>query len=438
MKQVLYLFDDERASEWYPFSWTRPLGEILCGTLLQRDRLQRVTGARMAAYLGPSELEGFEEPGGTPPVRTVSARESGTEAGNGPLQVILLSRYLPPSEGIPPELWDRATRSAERTGVRLVAGGVTVGWILPPGTPLPPPSTLALPDGNPGDDGWEGTTEEDRPVVELPGLVLPDPWTLMSLNTDRIREDLAAGVQGRARSLTELPGVHVLGDGGVTVEEGVTVDPGSILDVREGPIHLARGVHVESATRLTGPAYIGAGSRLLGGRIAHLSCGPVCKLHGEIDTAVVLGYANKAHDGYLGHSILGRWVNLGAMTTNSDLKNTYGTVRMPAPDGSRMVETELLKVGVFLGDHVRTGIGTLMNTGSLVGPGSNLFGGAMPPRYVAPFSWGVGEELGVYRKDAFLTTARRVMARREVPLGPGMERVLARAWDRARGEEAAR
>lgn len=177
--------------------------------------------------------------------------------------------------------------------------------------------------------------------------------------------------------------------------------------------------------------------------MGRLSCGPVCKLHGEIDSSVILGYTNKAHDGYLGHALVGRWVNLGAFTTNSDLKNTYGTVRLSLPTSEvdpeeepgplSEVDTGLEKVGVFLGDHVKTGIGTLLNTGTVVGAGSTLFAGPMAPRWVRPFSWGHGESLGVCRKEAFLTTARRMMGRRDLTLTPGMERLLSRLWERERG-----
>ena len=141
---------------------------------------------------------------------------------------------------------------------------------------------------------------------------------------------------------------------------------------------------------------------------------------------MLLGYVNKAHDGYIGHALVGRWVNLGALTTNSDLKNNYGTISVWTPDGD--VDTGQIKVGCFLGDHVKTGIGTLLNTGTVVGSGSNIFGGAMPPVAVPPFSWGSGSNLTEYRLDKFLETAERVMARRDVALTPGVRAVLEAAW----------
>ena len=218
------------------------------------------------------------------------------------------------------------------------------------------------------------------------------------------------------------------GDGPVSVGEHVELGPGVVLDTRDGPIRLDDGVTVEPFTHLRGPAYVGAGSTLLGGRLTAVSIGPVCKVHGEIEETVILGYGNKAHDGFLGHAYVGMWVNLGALTTNSDLKNNYGTVRVWTPDG--VVDTGRRKVGCLVGDHVKTAIGTLLNTGTVLDTGSNVFGGT-PPGYLPPFSWGAAER--AYDLSAFLATAATVMGRRDVELTDGQRRLLRTAWEVARG-----
>jgi hypothetical protein len=123
-------------------------------------------------------------------------------------------------------------------------------------------------------------------------------------------------------------------------------------------------------------------------------------------------------------------VNLGAGTINSDLKNTYSSVRIKLPSGE--VDTGLLKLGCFLGDHVKTGIATPINTGTVVGAGSNVFGGRMPPVYVPPFSWGAGDDLDEYAADRFLRTAEAVMGRRDVALTPGLRQVYERAFESSR------
>ncbi len=427
MIRRLYLFDDAVARSWRPFALTRPVGELLFGALLLRSRIERATGLAVEGYLGPAELHGFEEPG-APPVLPPPADHG--SAG----RILLLSRYVPPlSEGggTAPSLSFPSDLPPE--GVRLVADGSPVGWMLPDSASLPSPHDLRHPESAPP-EGVERPRE-----VELPGTLLPDPWTLMAENAGRTHMDLEllfpGGAGPGAGPLPELDGVRRLGPHPVSAADDVEVEPEVVLDTREGPIHLGPGVRVHAFTRLRGPAFIGPDSVLLGGTLERLSCGPVCKLHGEISGSVVNGYCNKAHHGYLGHAVLGRWVNLGAMTTNSDLKNTYGTVRVPAPSGQGEVDSGLLKAGILLGDHVKTGIGTLMNTGSVVGAGSNLFGGEMPPRDVPPFSWGNGSRLTVYRRASFLTTAERVMQRRDVDLSPAMHTLLARVWDGVHGQE---
>jgi hypothetical protein len=129
---------------------------------------------------------------------------------------------------------------------------------------------------------------------------------------------------------------------------------------------------------------------------------------------VVLGHTNKAHDGFVGHSYLGRWVNLGAGTITSNLKNTYSNVQLWTPDGVR--DTGTIKLGALIGDHVKVGIGTRLTTGSVIGAGSNIYGSTMPPKYVPPFSWGEGDDLAMYRLDQFLQTAERAMGRRGMTL----------------------
>jgi UDP-N-acetylglucosamine diphosphorylase / glucose-1-phosphate thymidylyltransferase / UDP-N-acetylgalactosamine diphosphorylase / glucosamine-1-phosphate N-acetyltransferase / galactosamine-1-phosphate N-acetyltransferase len=401
----LYLVEDAKARGWTPFSETRPAGELLYGTLLLRERIERAAGVRCSGYLGCPELAGFDEDG-TPPVLSLADWEA--DGGDGP-RLLLLSRYLPPASmlaggrlGLPSEI--------PAAGYRLAVEGETAGWLIGPERGAGP--------------GRRGARE-----LALPGAMLPDVWTLMARNPGQITRDLQAVAWGES----SIPGVHRLGDHAVTVGGDVQIDPGVVLDARGGPIHLCDGVRVRSFTRVEGPAWIGPDSHLLGGVVSGVSCGPVCRLHGEIHASVILGYSNKAHGGYLGHALVGRWVNLGAGTTNSDLKNNYGTVRVAGAQGLGEVDTGLRKVGVALGDHVKTGIGTLLNTGTVVGAGSNLFGGAMPPRWVPPFSWGAGSELTTYRLDRFLDTVGVVMSRRGVAFPEGTERLLTRLWESTRG-----
>lgn len=453
----LILVEDARARAWTPFAQTRPVGELRFGAMLLRERVERWTGVKAAGYLAgevtagaegsagrvgwdPGPLLPFDEPGAPPVLETHPVLErtdppagAGDPGAGGTL--IWLSRAAPAMSAPPPSLrGDRETL--------LVMDGTVVGYWLPGpsadgagggGTglvaPFPPGEMVGGPaPGSSPDDGQAPATRQ-----EIPGTVPGWPWELVETNAGVLAQDLE-WLHGHDRA-PEFPGVHVVGEAAVSLGQGVRVGPGVVLDVRNGPIRLDSGVSVEGPARLTGPLHLGPGCQVFGGHLSRLSAGPVCKLRGEIDTAVLLGYDNKAHDGYLGHALLGRWVNLGALTTNSDLKNDYGPVRVEMETG-RVVDTERKKVGVFLGDHVKTGIGTVLNTGSVVGAGSNVFGGGMPPKHLPPFSWAGGGSVSPYRWDKFVEVARIVVGRRDQPWPAGVETVLHRLWQSTHGEDA--
>lgn len=412
----LLLHEDRTAQEWEPFSLTRPIGELLYGAFRLRERLERAVGIPAHGYLAP-HLDGFDEADACP-------SRVGLGDSVGPI-LVLSSRYLPPLPGEPGH-----QRLAEvlggdpRTG-RLVVDGSPVGWLADAAADL---TTVAeaIRAGHADSDGDVG-----REIV-LPGRVLSMPWDLMASNADRLASDLSAVFHAETNGpIEEDPRVARIGAGAVSTQGEVTIDPGCVLDTRDGPIHLGTGVHLRPFTYLRGPAIVGPGTTLFGGTFEALSVGPRCKLRGEISESVFLGYTNKAHDGYIGHSVVGRWVNLGAFTTNSDLKNNYGEIRVGAPEGDR--DTGMIKVGVFLGDHVKTGIGTRLNGGTVVGAGSNLFGTGFPPKWVPAFHWGTGRDLVPHRVEAFLETAERAMARRDVSLSPAHRAFLGRAWERVHG-----
>jgi hypothetical protein len=142
---------------------------------------------------------------------------------------------------------------------------------------------------------------------------------------------------------------------------------------------------------------------------------------------VFLGYANKSHDGFVGHSVVGHWVNLGALTTTSNLKNTYGPVRLDI--AGHRIETGRQNLGTLFGDHAKTAIGTMLATGTVVSAGANLFGPPTPPRYVPPFAWG-GQDDARLTADGFLRVAERVMPRRGIELTPERRRSLERTFAR--------
>ncbi|MGI9629306.1 MAG: putative sugar nucleotidyl transferase [Longimicrobiales bacterium] len=388
----LYLVDDVVAQSWRPFTLTRPAGEMLFGTKTLRARSESFFGANCAAHITAPHLDSFEEID-CPPTAPLDL------APNPEARLFVWSRFVPSDASCP-------TLPSSDPAI-LQANGAFVGLWLPPGAT--------------GPSALDGTPVPGMDVVELGGSLLETVWEVMSKNGAQISLD-AAGKQS-----TALPdGVHRLGDHSVSIGDDTQVEPGVVIDARGGPVVLGQGVHVHAFTRIAGPAFVADGAILLGGAFGEVTIGPSCRIRGEVRCSIVHSYSNKAHDGFLGHSILGQWVNLGAMTTNSNLKNNYGPVRLLM--GGQGLDTGMTKVGCFLGDHVKTGIGTLLNTGTIIEAATNVFGGAMPPKYVPPFSWGAGTDLVEHDLERFLQSAEVVMSRREVELSAGTRDLLTRAF----------
>jgi UDP-N-acetylglucosamine diphosphorylase / glucose-1-phosphate thymidylyltransferase / UDP-N-acetylgalactosamine diphosphorylase / glucosamine-1-phosphate N-acetyltransferase / galactosamine-1-phosphate N-acetyltransferase len=256
MSPCLYIFDDEVARSWEPFSLTRPAGELLFGALLLRERAERYWGAPCKGHLSAPGLAEFSEPGAPPAL-------DGAAAPSAHLRIFQSSRAVlsPPAPPLHPR--EKAT---------LFLGGEVVGWMVPPGEPPPPPDLFLRPGP------LAGST-----TVDLTGRTLAAVWDIMERNADQLAEDLPRYFPGYA--VNELPGSHILGDGLLSVGAGVTLEPGSVFDVSKGPIRLSDGVVVRSHTRLEGPAFVGPGSIILGGVVSSVSIGPLCKIRGKWNPA---------------------------------------------------------------------------------------------------------------------------------------------------------
>ena len=220
------------------------------------------------------------------------------------------------------------------------------------------------------------------------------------------------------------------------------VMPGCVLDVRHGPILLDEHVRVTPFSFLEGSLYVGPHARLDNVRITGGSViGHSARVGGEIENSIVNDFSNKHHEGFLGHSVLAPWVNLGALATTSDLKNNYGQVRLRVPREALVlsgapdlipVDTGTLKFGALIGECAKIAIGTMLATGTVVDAGANVFGGA-PPTYVPPFRWGPAD--GVYEFSRFVHDAHRIFARRDQIPGSSFE-ALARRAHPGGGQEA--
>jgi len=404
---VIALYDDAVARGFEPFATSRPLSEMRAGALLIRERWAMVLGVGRGGFVTAPHLEGFAE-FEAPPCMNGQTLAAGTWLVN--------ARALP--------FLDGPAIAASSTALVVTIQGRIAALRLDEETG--DAGTLAaLADGSHvlrHDRGVPDGTGDAAAALELEGVWLDEIWDLIGTLTPLLQRDIPA-LAGRlsAAALNAHNGapVTILGAHPVYVEAGATIEPMTVFDTSAGPVLLRRGAQVQAFTRVIGPCYVGRDSIVTADRIAGSSIGDACRVHGELSTSIFIGHANKGHDGFVGHSVLGRWVNLGAGTITSNLKNSYGTVALWTPDGVR--DTGLQFLGTMFGDHVKTGIGLRLTTGCVLGAGANVFD-AMPPKAVAPFSWGARAPYEPFEATKFAQTAERMMARRGVPLSASSRR----------------
>ncbi len=283
---------------------------------------------------------------------------------------------------------------------------------------------------------------EGMPTSGVDAAMISYPWDLVRHNELELPKDFARlmkRVKGKRIVGDVAKGAHVLGRKDIFVGKGAQVYPGVVLDAQEGPVYIGRDARVFPQATIMGPASVGEKSWIkIGAQIyGHTSIGPLSKVGGEVDGSIIHGYSNKQHGGFLGHAYLGAWVNLGADTNNSDLKNNYGNVRVTI--GGGQIDTGMQFVGVAVGDHSKTAINSMFNTGTVVGVSCNIFGHGFPPKYVPSFSWGAaGETFTTFSVDKAIDVARRVMARRKVPLTSAEDRLFRKIFELTSSERRQR
>jgi UDP-N-acetylglucosamine diphosphorylase/glucosamine-1-phosphate N-acetyltransferase len=273
---------------------------------------------------------------------------------------------------------------------------------------------------------WERPPAYLRPVRFTGELVLIErPWHLFQHCGRAIINDFALLTEGR-RSQPVSALNTVIGDPALLFLEPGAVVEAAILNTTGGPIHLGRGAEIMEGCMVRGPLALGEGAVLkMGAKVyGPTSIGPECRVGGEVSNSVLLGYSNKGHDGFLGNSVLGEWCNLGADTNTSNLKNTYGPVQVFSYARNAQVDTGLQFCGLVMGDHGKSGINTMFNTGTVVGVAANVFGGGFPPKHIPGFTWGGSEGLTGHGFAKAMETARRMMERRHVPFTAIDEAIL--------------
>lgn len=281
---------------------------------------------------------------------------------------------------------------------------------------------------------WKGKGELDgamKRVVAQGQRLMRRPWDVVRLRDAALGIDLRLLSEGPTQELPE--GVVAIGEHELTIAPDAVVYPTVVLDMEHGPIVIASGAAVRPGAIICGPAYVGPGSTVV--ERAHIKAntaiGPVCKVGGEIGGTIFQGYSNKSHDGHLGDSWVGEWVNLGAGTVNSNLLNTYGEVMARAEHGAPNERTGLNFFGCVLGDHVKTAIGTRIMTGASVGTGTMWAAGAPVTGAVGRFRWVTDAGERAHGWERFEETMRAMMGRRKMAPTPEVVEALKQLWERA-------
>lgn len=381
------LYEDAGAADLEPLSLTRPVFELLCGQTSLAVKQLRFAGNVLAGVLiRPYLADVFRL--GAPQI----AINDLAEMRSGRL-LLINGRWLPPF---------RASFHASAPCVGLVGDQVAYALVDAGDAALPTSDVL---------EESLARWRKALPCHQAGGRFIGHLWDLVEQNGEEILHDWQFSNQRKLGLLGGLPGM-VGPEDQLALDRTARVDPMVAIDTTSGPVIIEREAVITAFTRIEGPCVIGARCHVLGAKIrAGTTLGPQSRIGGEVEASIVLGHSNKYHDGFLGHAYLGEWVNLGAGTHNSDLRNDYGEVSVTV--AGRVVRTGHNKIGCFLGDHTKTGLGTLLNTGTNAGPFSNLLPGGLVVKYIPAFgSYWNGKLVDRANPDELFRTAAEVMRRR--------------------------
>ncbi len=381
---AIQLSDAGQYQHLLPLTYTRPVGAMRAGILTIADAWRRLVdmpvGYRTEAYLQvkfPAVVADriFEVHGGLLPNGAIAAAVVDLEPGQ-----VLLKAGKPLAF-----CFEGAAHAAE------------MDWTVPPAF----------------------LTQVE---CQVDVLVIERPWHLFQYCAAAIASDFTLLTEGR-RSAPISALNMVIGDPAlIFLEKGAKVEA-SILNTTNGPIWIGKDAEVMEGCMIRGPFALGEHAQLKMGAKIYGACsfGPECRVGGEVNNSILLGYSNKGHDGFLGNSVLGEWCNLGADTNTSNLKNTYGEVAAWSYAHESLVPTGQQFLGLVMGDHAKSSINTMFNTGTVAGVCANVFGSGFPPKHIPSFSWGEAE---VYALDKAFSTCARVMDRRHVPFTEVDEKIL--------------
>jgi len=272
---------------------------------------------------------------------------------------------------------------------------------------------------------FAGKTIKEKIEYASPLCIIRNCRDIFQKNGAAIREDFKRiQVEKTGHAISDKNTI-VYNAGNIFLEPGVKIRA-AVLNAEDGPIYLGRNAEVQEGALIKGPFVLGESAVVnMGGKMrGDTTIGPFCKVGGEISNSVLFGFSNKAHDGFIGNTVIGEWCNLGAGTNTSNLKNNYGDVSLFSYKTGKLENTGTQFCGLMMGDHSKTAINTMLNTGTVVGVCSNIFGSGFPPKFVPSFSWGGAGKFEIFNLEKALEIAGKVMARRSVELSDTDKAIL--------------
>ena len=377
MKNII-LFDNEIRNQLLPLTYTRPIGELRLGITTLREKWERKLGGEVSYITQEYLVDKF------------------------PINIKDVN-YVIDGSVMPTERLCERINNLEDNEALLFKGELIAARL--------------------DKDQFERMMRNEE-IDELEGFEtdvmngvrkITHVWDLFVLNAEAIQQDfemLTAGRYSQPLSSTN----RVIGDPElIFLEKGADVEC-CILNTKDGPIYIGENAQIMEGSAVRGPFAMGEQSvvKMLSKIYGATTLGPDCKVGGEINNSILTGHSNKAHDGFLGNSILGEWCNIGADSNNSNLKNTYDEVKLWDYTKDSFASTGLQFCGLIMGDHSKCGINTMFNTGTVVGVSANIFGAGFPRNFIPSFSWGGATGFSTYSLEKSTHAAKRVMERRQV------------------------
>jgi UDP-N-acetylglucosamine diphosphorylase/glucosamine-1-phosphate N-acetyltransferase len=368
------LFDTALRTQLLPFTHTRPIADIRCGILTLRERWEQCLAAPTAS-LCPAYMQ------------------AAFPTGALDQEITLINGAAFAHEAL------FAAIQALNTNEQLVYNDIMIA------------AKCSDPNLN-----YEKLHQLSADWKRIPYTghiqMLEHIWDIFTQNETYIVADFNLLTQGRT-SQPLASYVTAIGAENIFVEEGAQISA-CIINASKGPVYIGADAEIMEGCMLRGPIALGAhaclkmGAKVYGGT----TIGPGCKVGGEVSNSVFFANSNKGHDGFIGNAVIGEWCNLGADTNCSNLKNNYDFIKIWDEDQGKLINTGLQFCGLMMGDHSKTGINTMFNTGTVVGVSANIFGSGFPEKFIPSFSWGGADGIDVYDFDKAMQTAARMMARR--------------------------